>query len=76
MAKFTDEIDFPIECPECGHKFKKSFTWINRCRNFSCPKGCGATFSFSGSEIDQINRDFEKMQKEIKKLNKSFTINL
>jgi len=76
MPAAIDNLEWSIECPQCDHKFKKTFIWINRNRTFSCPNNCGAGFSYSGNEINNIKRELGKLNREFKKLNRTLTIRL
>jgi len=76
MSSTIDNLEWPIECPSCKHKFKKKFGWINRNRSFPCPRNCGANFSYSGNEINKVKHELEKISKEIKKLGQTFDIKL
>lgn len=76
MSLTIDNLEWPIECPKCNHKFKKTFGWINRNRTFPCPRNCGSSFSYTGNEINNVKRELEKFDRELKKLNQTLTISL
>lgn len=66
MAKYFDpNAQIDLECPNCGHRFKKRIGDIQSKPTFPCPKGCGATikaekFTRGLSEAEKKLDDFSR----------------
>lgn len=40
----------PLQCPQCSHKFFKTFAWLEKNLIFRCPAHCGYSFAFKYEE--------------------------
>lgn len=66
-----DDTEIPVECPECGHKSRKTIGYLKASPEFACP-GCGVTIKVNGDKlklsterVDQKVADFRRKTKYV-----------
>jgi len=70
LRRIVDELDIPVECPECGHKMKQSLARLKHDPTITCPK-CSQSFKCESGgtardvadKISKIDRLFDSIGK-------------
>src|ERR687891_568051 len=69
LGRIVDELDVPIECPQCGHKTKQSLARLKNDPTFIC-RGCGKNIKIESGgtarqiadKINEIDRLFDNIE--------------
>lgn len=64
------ESDEPIECPNCGTRFKIPGQVVMFGGEMDCPNNCGQTFSFESDAGDQVASAIDDFRKSLERSNK------
>lgn len=71
---FGDDLDFPVECPNCKRELTKKLGRLYRDKRIDCP-ACGP-IEITGDGLRRIETAFKDLQRQFSKLGGTIKIKL
>lgn len=66
-----EQLEITVTCPGCREKFMQKIEGMRPGSSQDCP-ACSEVITFTGDDLDSIQKELDSLQREIRRLNQEF----